>query len=160
MKRLVPAVLCLLLLLCAVSCGKATTAPPSFSGGPSEAGSSEGSGNTSKEASPSSSPYSPPSLPSEAPVLLETDARDSRKLLLSVTLPEDAGREISLRLYKKGLSADDPEAIVDLCQIALDEEGKGNASLFRADSAEDLMLLIVSPSASYELPLLKGGTES
>ena len=54
----------------------------------------------------------------------------------------------------------DPEAIVDLCQIALDEEGKGNASLFRADSAEDLMLLIVSPSASYEIPLSKGGTES
>ena len=155
MNRLVPAVLCLLLLLCAVSCGKATTAPPSFSGGPSEA-----SGNTSKEASPASSPYSQPSLPSEAPVLLETDSGDSRKLLLSVTLPEDAGREISLRLYKKGLSADDPEAIVDLCQIALDEEGKGNASLFRADSAEDLILLIVSPSASYELPLSKGGTES
>ena len=93
MNRLVPAVLCLLLLLCAVSCGKATTAPPSFSGGPSEAGSSEGPGNTSKEASPASSPYSQTSLPSEAPVLLETDSGDSRKLLLSVTLPEDAGRE-------------------------------------------------------------------
>ena len=82
MKRLVPAVLCLLLLLCAVSCGKATTAPPSFSGGPSEAGSSEGSGNTSKEASPSSSPYSPPTHPSEPPVMVETHARDAPKLQL------------------------------------------------------------------------------
>ena len=155
MKHHAPVVLCILLFLFLVSCGEATTIP-SFSGE-----SSEGFDHTSGKALSNSSPHSQiSSLPSETPVLLETDPGDSRKLYLSVMLTEDAGREISVRLYRKGRSADDPEAIVDLCQISLDENGKGSASLFRTDPTEELMLLIVSPSSDYEIPLLKGGFES